>query len=191
MAILVPKTFITTCNAKLIDDINADVAIVPTLEQIIVDPVGNAGVSDFWFSVALSGAEDTALDAKLTGWACPISSPPDAMFDDAVRYSFSHASLSFRSWMNVGSVKGDKAGYSLPFDATIIGVAYQQESGAAIDLVLIADGASKGTLITSTIGTGSDMTLSIDANKGDLIQLNGGVGGIATDISVDLYAIWR
>ncbi len=76
------KVFTTTCPARLIEDINADGGITPTCLQVIT----RASDSIFEFDAALSGAEETALDSKLSGWSCPPAgtgvAPDDHEIDD-------------------------------------------------------------------------------------------------------------
>lgn len=66
---IVTKTFSTTCWGDLQTAINNDGAIGVNCLQIIRR--GGATV-EFEFETALSGAQDTALDALLAGWVCPV-----------------------------------------------------------------------------------------------------------------------
>ena len=71
MAVTYVKTFTTTCNGALIEDINNDGDISPVLEQISNE--GGPGNTTFYFASSLSGPEETALDNKLASWVCPVS----------------------------------------------------------------------------------------------------------------------
>lgn len=77
MAVLVQKSFITTCPGDLLEYINNDGTITTELLQIIVVEGGSPQVADFWFDSALSGPETTRLDEILytegspEGWVCP------------------------------------------------------------------------------------------------------------------------
>lgn len=82
MSIIISRTFTTTCNGALLEDINADVNISPLCEQIIND---GTSTTYFYFASALNPTETTALDAKLATWVCPelpevVTS--DQLFDD-------------------------------------------------------------------------------------------------------------
>ena len=67
------KPFITTCNAELIDSINSNPAISPTLIQIINDSVNAPMDSTFWFTSPLTTAEMATLDVILGAWSCPMT----------------------------------------------------------------------------------------------------------------------
>ncbi len=70
MAVEYIRTFTTTCPNELIEAINDDVAITPTLMQII-----NSGGADssFWFSATLGAGEEVAFDDILDAWTCPTT----------------------------------------------------------------------------------------------------------------------
>ena len=78
---IVTKTFTTTCPGALQEAINANGLITPNLDQII-----NFGGPDteFHFASALSGPEETELDAVLAVWVCPVFPPEtgDESLDD-------------------------------------------------------------------------------------------------------------
>lgn len=78
---IVTKTFTTTCPGDLRDAINADGAISPECIQIVSE---GGATTDFEFVSALSGAEDTALDALLAGWSCPVVTPDDVQISDTL-----------------------------------------------------------------------------------------------------------
>ena len=85
MATLVQKTFTTTCNGELLEAINSDGNIAPTLLQILNDAAAPT-TTDFWFASALNGAEDTYLDGLLSGWSCPAENQypvEDQEFNDS------------------------------------------------------------------------------------------------------------
>ncbi len=67
------RAFTTTCPGALIDSINDNVNITPTLVQIISTGDGN---STFDFTSTLSGAEETEFDNVLAAWSCPAETDP-------------------------------------------------------------------------------------------------------------------
>ena len=67
------RAFTTTCPGALIDSINDNVNITPTLIQIISTGDGN---STFDFTATLSGAEETEFDNVLAVWVCPAETDP-------------------------------------------------------------------------------------------------------------------
>jgi len=83
MSVIYTRTYSTACSGALLDFINADVIITPSLEQII-----NDGTSDlqFQFASTLSTPEITQLDNILLTFSCPVLteiSTYSAVIDDA------------------------------------------------------------------------------------------------------------
>jgi hypothetical protein len=84
MSVIISRTFTTTCNGALLEDINADVNIGPLCEQIVND---GTSTTYFYFASALSTPETTALDDKLAVWVCPALPEvvtSDELFDDTL-----------------------------------------------------------------------------------------------------------
>ncbi len=81
MSVEVIKTFTTTCNGVLHDAISTDVAFTAVLEQIVA---AGSGTTSFFFDVALSGPESTALDNILASWSCPVVTQITGVFSDAL-----------------------------------------------------------------------------------------------------------
>lgn len=80
MPVTYVRSFTTTCPGQLIEAINDDASITPTLEQITNE--GGVNSSTFYFTSALTSGEETDFDAFLSSWTC--STPPDDYnsFDD-------------------------------------------------------------------------------------------------------------
>ncbi len=84
MSIIISRTFTTTCNGALLENINADANISPLCEQIVND---GTSTTFFYFASTLTPLETSALDAKLASWSCPnlpevVTS--DELFDDTL-----------------------------------------------------------------------------------------------------------
>jgi len=188
------RTFITTCPGELIAAINSDASITPVVFQIINDSINSPGISEFWFDNPLSAPEIVAFDAILSGWTCPTGSINDGNpdFENAVVYTFDHNKLKNRSWLGTGGTKSATAGYTMPFNATLIGITYHVASGTSRDLDLYVDDVFDSTIITASPGDSSDTTLNINIDANQRIQLRGGSGGGNTNnVVVSLYVTWR
>jgi len=190
MSVLVSRTFITTCRSALIGAINADTGITPILRQIIEDPVNNPGISDFWFDVALSGPETTTFDNLLTSWACPTGEVTEP-FEDSTALMFTSNEAISRSWLSIGTISNSSVGYSIPFNATIVGISYHVTSGGPLDIFLYTNGSLKASLVTLTPGNSTNTTLNIDVDTTEKIQIACGVGTTVIDVVVILYLSWR
>lgn len=117
MAVIVTKTFTTTCLGELKDAINANVIITTNLEQIVY--TGGAD-TDFYFASALSGPEDTELDSVLAGWSCPPAPPTnDENVDDANGPDSDTVWTSDKITTDFVNVSGDSMTGALAVDATV------------------------------------------------------------------------
>ena len=83
MSVLVPKTKVGGVRpAVLQKQINADVAIAPVCESVIVDePPAGPNDFDLQFDVALSAPENTALDAVIAAHDAVPTSPAFKMWE--------------------------------------------------------------------------------------------------------------
>lgn len=82
MSYIVNKTYTPACSGALLDEINANAAIVAVCEQIVY--LGS-GTTDFYFAATLSAPQLTELDNVLAAFVCPVlADPVDATtLDDA------------------------------------------------------------------------------------------------------------
>lgn len=112
--------------------------------------------------------------------------------DNAVVFTFDHDRLKSLSWLGTGGTKTATAGYTIPQDATVVGISYHVESGVTRGIDLYINGTLDSTLITVSPGDDSSTSLNVTINKNDKIQLRSAdVSGITTDIVVSLYLQWR
>lgn len=188
------RTFTTTCNTDLIDAINADVNITPLLLQIINDPVNSPGISDFWFDAPLTTTEEQTFDNILNTWSCPTGGVGGQdEFNNAIVYTFSREQLSSLTWLAIGDVTSSTVGYTIPFNATIIGYSYHIENGGNRDINLYVNGTFLTTLTNVSPGDFFNTSLNININANDRIQLRAGTGGGQPTRSVvfSLYIKWQ
>ena len=83
MSVTYIRTYSTLCSGELLDFINADITIVPILEQIINDGTANL---QFVFASTLSAPEIIQFDSILSTFICPVStqvSTYTSVIDDA------------------------------------------------------------------------------------------------------------
>lgn len=188
MSVEYPRTYTSPCAGVLLANINANGLIVPGLEQIIQYPTQWV----FVFSVALSPAEVIEFDNTLATFVCPVSTSALSDIDDANVYTFSAPGLQAYSWMRVGQVVSSSVGVPIPFDGTIIGVAYHQDFGAGRDIDLYINSIFNTFIISIVPGNGNNMSLNIPVKQNDKLQLRGGSGGFgySQGIVVDLYVKW-
>jgi hypothetical protein len=106
MSVIIQRTFLTTCNGALLENINNDPAIGPLCEQIVND---GGATTAFYFDVALDGAEIAVLDAKLASWICPteIQTVADQEFNDNAEPSTNVIWSSEQVVNNRASLRGD------------------------------------------------------------------------------------
>lgn len=70
MSVIYSRNYTTTCPGDLLDYINQDPQISPTLEQIVND---GTSTSYFYFSTSLTSSEETHFDNILATFVCPVN----------------------------------------------------------------------------------------------------------------------
>lgn len=176
MSVIYTRTYSSACPGDLIDNINNDVGIVPTLEQMV--NVGGGNI-DFYFSVALSGGEVITFDNILSTYTCPVitsTSTESVVVDDsvasdpAVLWSSDKVQTeigNIERWFSVVGDTGSTSANTNTDTLTIVGVNNISTSITG-DTVLI-DGAH-----THSLTQLSDVTETGPVADNELLAFNNG-----------------
>lgn len=196
MSVIISRTFTTTCNGALLENINNDPNISPLCEQIVND---GTSTTFFYFATSLNTAETNALDTKLATWACPelpevvtsdeifndtMSADPDVIWSsDKISNTFSQFAFKTISVSGQSDIVADDKEDTLTIAAgTGIGVA----TNATTDTITITNTApNTNQNLFETIAVSGQSNIVADSAT-DTLTLVAGTGmSITTNATTD------